>query len=92
MSLRDELILKITELTNCKDLMIRDKRLGALQIHAVYKQVTGEKPVPMNGQNWHLKKICDEINHNPRKDFGGESSRLATDGLKQLHTYLQQQQ
>lgn len=91
MSLRDELILKISEETNCKDLMIRDKRFGAIQIHKIFQQVTGEKPQPMKGQGWHKKKICDEINYNPRKEFGNGKTRLPADGMKQLLTYLQQQ-
>lgn len=91
MGLRDELILEISEETNCKDLMIRDKRFGALQIHKIFEQVTGEKPRPMKGQGWHKKKICEEINYDPRKNLVKESTRIPVDGLKQLLTYLQQQ-
>lgn len=91
MSLRDDQLQEIAELTGTEDKAIKMKRLSAPQVHAVYQEVTGEEPEPFKGATHHLNIICEELEIDLYRTLHSGNQTLPTDALKQVLTFLRQQ-
>jgi len=89
MGLRKELVDEITIKVGRMDDRVRRDRLSAATTHKLYIQVTGNDAKPPKGRAWHLRKVCEELGLEPRKNMYHNGIPLAIDELQEIKDFLQ---